>query len=333
MSDKAQRQTKTPTTSTSSAAPVQSKMAQRRLSEGTELPIAPSLVHEVLRSPGQPLDKGTRAVMEPRFGHDFSQVRVHTDAQAAESAQAVNALAYTVGRDVVFGRGQYAPHTNTGRRLMAHELTHVVQQNAAIWGTQFLEVLSDDASEQEAQALSEHTAQQTSLARGHHFTTSTSVHNKTWNQRLQRQPSPQNSNCANMDQAVGNWILSRVFNKIIEEYSTPVGDRPPSLTRQQIWKWIARDGEQDIDFFFQVPGQPERHVKLIVRLTNARTGTVAVASLYDWLGPIPVEFAHWEGAVTRTGNTCTIQDLPPPPVPEHQRRSFPGDDEGETSVV
>jgi hypothetical protein len=82
----------------------------------------------VLRSSGQPLDPATRAFMEPRFGHDFSAVRVHTDARAAESARAVNALAYTVGRDVTFGPGQYAPATSAGRRLIAHELAHVVQQ-------------------------------------------------------------------------------------------------------------------------------------------------------------------------------------------------------------
>jgi hypothetical protein len=89
---------------------------------------APPIVHEVLRSPGQPLDLDTRAFMEPRFGHDFSQVRVHTNANAAESARAVNALAYTVGRDVVFGAGQYAPITYAGRQLIAHELTHTIQQ-------------------------------------------------------------------------------------------------------------------------------------------------------------------------------------------------------------
>src|SRR5205085_6372561 len=91
----------------------------------------PPIVHDVLRSPGQPLDTGTRAFMEPRFGHDFSQVRVHTDTQAAESARAVNALAYTVGRDVVFGAGQHSPETSGGKRLLAHELTHVVQQRHA----------------------------------------------------------------------------------------------------------------------------------------------------------------------------------------------------------
>ncbi len=88
----------------------------------------PPIVHDVLSSSGKPLDAGTRAFMEPRFGHDFSQVRVHTGERAAESAQAVNALAYTVGRDVVFGTGQFTSATTEGQRLLAHELTHVVQQ-------------------------------------------------------------------------------------------------------------------------------------------------------------------------------------------------------------
>jgi peptidoglycan hydrolase-like protein with peptidoglycan-binding domain len=80
--------------------------------------------------PGEPLDEPCRAFFEPRFGHDFTDVRVHTDGRAAGSARAVNALAYTSGRDVVFGAGQYEPHNAHGRRLLAHELTHVVQQRA-----------------------------------------------------------------------------------------------------------------------------------------------------------------------------------------------------------
>ena len=91
----------------------------------------PPIVHEVLRSPGRSLDPVPRAFMEPRFGHDFSQVRVHANAQAAKSARAVNALAYTVGRDVVFDIGKYAPGATLGRKLLAHELTHVVQQSRA----------------------------------------------------------------------------------------------------------------------------------------------------------------------------------------------------------
>jgi hypothetical protein len=89
----------------------------------------PAIVDEALRSPGQPLDISTLRFVEPRFGHDFSQVRVHTDLRAAQSARAVNALAYTVGRNVVFGPGAYQPKTNAGMRLLAHELTHVVQQS------------------------------------------------------------------------------------------------------------------------------------------------------------------------------------------------------------
>jgi hypothetical protein len=89
---------------------------------------APEIVHEVLRSPGQPLDPAARQLLEPRFGHDFSQVRVHADERSAASAQAVDALAYTVGTDVVFGRNQYRPGSPRGVEILAHELTHVVQQ-------------------------------------------------------------------------------------------------------------------------------------------------------------------------------------------------------------
>ena len=149
---------------------------------------APSVVHEVINSPGQPLDSETRALMESRFErqsdhehsylpatgiahnrltlsqpgdqyeqeadrvadkivrtpkpvpqgetvqprsrYDFSSVRVHTDAKAAESAREVDALAYTVNREIVFGQGQYAPHTDRGQRLLAHELTHTIQQTS-----------------------------------------------------------------------------------------------------------------------------------------------------------------------------------------------------------
>jgi peptidoglycan/xylan/chitin deacetylase (PgdA/CDA1 family) len=108
-------------------------------------------VHDVLRSPGQSLDAAIRAFFEPRFGHDFSQVRVHTDARAEESARAVNALAYTVGRDVVFGKGQYAHGRMAGCQLLAHELTHVVQQAKQTSLQNKLEIgPADDSLEREA---------------------------------------------------------------------------------------------------------------------------------------------------------------------------------------
>lgn len=89
---------------------------------------APPAVQRALDTGGRPLDSATRAFMEERFGHDFGRVRVHADEPADASARAVDALAYTVGHNVVFAAGQYSPHTTEGRRLLAHELTHVLQQ-------------------------------------------------------------------------------------------------------------------------------------------------------------------------------------------------------------
>jgi len=75
------------------------------------------------------MDTGTQQFMESRFGQDFGQVRIHTDGRAAESASAIQARAYTSGRDVVFGEGEYQPSSESGRRLLAHELAHVGQQS------------------------------------------------------------------------------------------------------------------------------------------------------------------------------------------------------------
>lgn len=91
---------------------------------------APGIVHEVLRLPGQPLDASSRVYFEPRFGHDFSRVRVHTGAAAEQSARDMNSHAYTVGHNMVFDAGKFAPGTIEGQRLLAHELTHVVQQSS-----------------------------------------------------------------------------------------------------------------------------------------------------------------------------------------------------------
>jgi hypothetical protein len=107
--------------------------AKRDARTGVGAAEAPHVVGEVLRSSGRPLDAPVREFMESRFGHDFSRVRVHTGARASDSARAVNALAYTVGSDVVFGHGRYAPHTGEGRRLLAHELTHTIQQGGGAY--------------------------------------------------------------------------------------------------------------------------------------------------------------------------------------------------------
>jgi hypothetical protein len=97
----------------------------------TALTDAPGIVHEVLRLPGEPLNASSLAYFEPRFGHNFSHVRVHIGADAAESARAMQARAYTAGHHIVCGAGGYAPGTAEGKRLIAHELVHVVQQGAS----------------------------------------------------------------------------------------------------------------------------------------------------------------------------------------------------------
>ncbi|MEM1278698.1 MAG: DUF4157 domain-containing protein [Cyanobacteria bacterium P01_H01_bin.152] len=115
------------TTATPNAAPLR---VQRSAQSATvDAKIAPTSVDRALANPGTPLDTHLQQEMGQQFGYDFSKVRVHTDSVAAQSARSLNANAYTIGRDIVFRTGQFTPHTPTGRRLLAHELTHVVQQS------------------------------------------------------------------------------------------------------------------------------------------------------------------------------------------------------------
>jgi outer membrane protein OmpA-like peptidoglycan-associated protein len=134
------------------------RVAMQRSASASAPEVAPAIVHQVLRSHGQPLDARTRAEMEPRFGHSFAHVRVHADGQAAESARAVGAHAYAVGGDIVFAAGRYAPGSRDGRRLIAHELAHVVQQGGAGSASiqPRLEIGAvDDPAEREAEAAAE----------------------------------------------------------------------------------------------------------------------------------------------------------------------------------
>ena len=133
-------------------------------SQPTAAGVAPGIVHEVLRSPGQPLDASSRAYFEPRFGRDFSKVRIHADARAAELAAAVNAHAYTAGSDIVFGAGQHAPGTESGKRLLAHELVHVVQQNSSPPAGTVSRKATKNDEEQKKLAVANHKRQQTRVS-------------------------------------------------------------------------------------------------------------------------------------------------------------------------
>ena len=129
---------------------------QRRATNAAPVGHVPSIVHDVLHAPGQPLDTSTRAFMEPRFGHDFGSVRVHTGDHAAQSARAVNALAYTVGQDIVFDESRYQPATPGGQRLLAHELAHTVQQRGL--QTYSSDVAIDHSAESRYEREAEHAA-------------------------------------------------------------------------------------------------------------------------------------------------------------------------------
>lgn len=123
----------------------------------------PSFGQEAMTSSGQPLDPHTRELMESRFGHDFSQVAVHANAGATEAASAISARAFTVGHDIVFGAGEYVPSSFAGRNLLAHELTHVVQQRTGIRLTDGMGQ-SDDAYEVQAEAVAARVANGTSAS-------------------------------------------------------------------------------------------------------------------------------------------------------------------------
>lgn len=110
------------------------QIIQAQENSGQAANVTPTLETQlnINKGSGQPLPEQTRTFMESRFKHDFSQVRIHTDARASESAEDLSALAYTLGNNIVFGKGQFAPNTREGRRLLAHELAHTVQQEQGI---------------------------------------------------------------------------------------------------------------------------------------------------------------------------------------------------------
>lgn len=139
-------------------------LAIQREGAGTIGVSAPGLVRDVIASPGEPLDSRLRSVMEPGLGYDFSSVRVHSDAPAAQSAQAIGANAYTAGDHIVFGAGQFDPSSTSGQRLVAHELAHVVQQaDGPVAGRQIDDGMTmstpDDSFERAAATSSENMMQ------------------------------------------------------------------------------------------------------------------------------------------------------------------------------
>jgi hypothetical protein len=177
--------------------------------EGQEEQRSPVL-DVVGRGAGQPLDSQVRDDMESSLGHDFSDVRVHTDAAAASSARAVQARAYTVGKEIVFDSGHYQPGSDEGRQTLAHELTHVVQQRSgpvdgapAAGGIQ----LSDPSDRFERQAE-------------HNATRATASDAAVSSTPVQRQEAPEEEK-KKEDETVQGWFVQREMSAEEEKREEP----------------------------------------------------------------------------------------------------------------
>ena len=130
-------------------------LLQRRTPDTCASEAVPAVVNEVLGSAGRPMEPSVRTEMESRFGFDFTKIRIHDDARAAQSADAVGALAYTSGEHVVFGNGRYAPRSSAGRYTLAHELAHTIQQRSWINRLPVTEIANSEADEEEANAAAD----------------------------------------------------------------------------------------------------------------------------------------------------------------------------------
>ncbi len=278
---------------------------------------APASVDRVLASSGRPLDTVLRQDMESRFGHDFSRVQVHSGAAAEQSAQDVNANAYTVGHNIVFGAGRFAPGTHEGRRLIAHELTHVVQQTNAerTYGEQSNEKLSLSSSISPTM-LQKQDAEKSDKDRF----------------LLSMEAMEIAKDCPDFDDEAISWIYQKAAPFIESSYKGL--NSFVVITSRKTWKTPSTWGELDMDINFtkmsqnsspeEVLGASERlqqHVKLIARFQKFADGLHVVGELIDWLDGHLIVRRSWEGVVktNRTlgfpGYVCNktkITDLPEP---------------------
>ncbi len=241
-------------------------VVQRSASGPESVGAVPSIVHEVLQRPGQPLDRQTRDFFEPRFGADFSGVRVHTDGRAAESARAVSAHAYTVGNDIVFGHGEYRPDTPSGKALLAHELTHTRQQSGfrTSRATNLPDRISgNDAAEREAENAAQSVMSGMPLLvnmRSSHdvlqrdecddFLTD-AVNNEKQPQRGNQSRSPSPSTFGRL---VHKEVLKQFMGTpgAIKPRKIPTGSAAPYRDSPQIFSDMAGDGTPDLKVFAQI---------------------------------------------------------------------------------
>jgi hypothetical protein len=234
---------------------------------------APGVVHEVLNRPGEPLDAQTRAYAEAQLGQDFSHVRIHRDGLAAESARAVDAAAYTVGRHIVFDAEQYAPQTERGRKLLAHELTHVAQQQGAT-ETGPLQLGDPDSShEREADRVAEAVAGGGASAAHAPTHTGPSVQRKGLSWELQDAPAAETP-----EDRVRLWLGK--YRPLLEE-----AEQRFHVDRRAIAgaiAWEALENASTLGFSFRAVGPGKPHlwdVDFTPRLVANEFGMLSLADI------------------------------------------------------
>ncbi len=245
-----------PSSSVATAAPaVSDTQAQRRQRSG------PSLLPGAA---GHPLDRDTRSFMEARFGHDFGAVRVHTDGAAAATAAALQARAYTVGQDMAFGLGHYAPYSSAGRRLIAHELAHTVQQRRM----QPLIQRDDDEAAKKKQQVERERAKKRL---------------ETWAAGQTPKPStdPSSKDFAMTAQQLGNEITHKPAPD-----SSDLLEKPSDKTKQANWTTAFRDAYQLALMILDTQGTDQREIRAALIASDLATAGFTTEAM-DVAGKLP----------------------------------------------
>ena len=206
-----------------------------------------------LKGGGQLLPESVRAFFEPRFSYDFSQVRIHADSEAAETAQALKARAFTVGQDIVFGAGEYAPKSTTGKRLLAHELTHVVQQGA----NNRLEKHQDLLAPQMGKKANSNSKRicQAGLVPAASVAPRIQLYCETGVSRTSQEC------CPNLDNVIFDLARELWVPLLVDIYPEA------SFVDSRIWSRPSQRGFLDEDIHFRNPGGPLQHFKIVVSIS------------------------------------------------------------------
>jgi hypothetical protein len=247
---------------------------------------------------------------------------MHTDTRAAETARAVNALAYTVGRDVVFGAGQYAPGTGPGKRLLAHELTHVVQQTARPGSISSLQrdFWDDEEEEEEEEGVLDWVSEQVAEAADWASEAVDLGNVEDWPENNpvdlgNVEDWPENSikdikECLNIDNAVSSWLLDKALSS---PYLGRVLSDDPGIDVMSIESLISTEGIFSMTILYPVSGGTST-ARLIAYVTPGSGGNAATVTGSLYLEERGEPRQQWEGYLVPSGAVnCKVENIPPPP--------------------